>query len=247
MTETLNFPTEIIELPSKGLLYPEGHPLSSGKVEMKYMTAREEDILTNSNYIEQGIVIDKLIQSLCVTKFDYDDLLIGDKNMLLIASRILGYGADYKISYGDDDYAIVNLTELTKKTIDSSIISALNKNDFNYKLPVSNVEITFKFLTQGDEKRIEEELKGLKKLSPNSSHEITTRLKYSITSVAGDRKLETIRSFVDKMLAKDSRALRMYINSISPDINMNISFTTNKGRTVEGATMPITAEFFWPE
>ena len=91
-----DFPTETVELPSKGLLYPEDNPLSSGEVEMKYMTAKEEDILTNRNYIEKGIVIDKLLESLIVSKIDYQDLLVGDKNALMVASRILGNGKDYK-------------------------------------------------------------------------------------------------------------------------------------------------------
>ena len=95
----LKFPTEEVELPSKGLLYPEGHPLKSGKIEMKYMTAREEDILTNQNYIAKGIVLDKLLQSLIITDVKLKDLLIGDKNAVLIGSRILGYGKDYKIRY----------------------------------------------------------------------------------------------------------------------------------------------------
>ena len=83
------FPTEIVELPSKGLLYPKDNPLSSGKIEMKYMTAKEEDILTNQNYIRQGIVLDKLMQALIVSKCNYDDLIVGDKNAIMVASRIL--------------------------------------------------------------------------------------------------------------------------------------------------------------
>ena len=92
-------PTETVELPSKGVLYPELNPLSSGKIEMKYMTAREEDILTNASYIKQGIVIDKLLQSLIVTKIDYNDLLVGDKNALMIAARVLAYGGKYTFEY----------------------------------------------------------------------------------------------------------------------------------------------------
>src|SRR6056300_1721254 len=95
-----SLPTETIELPSKGLLYPEGHPLSSGTIEMKYMTAKEEDILTNQNYIRQGLVIDKLLQSLIVTDVDYNDILIGDKNAVMLAARILSYGKDYEFTYG---------------------------------------------------------------------------------------------------------------------------------------------------
>ena len=93
---TPKFPTEMVDLPSKGLLYPEDSPLRAGSIEMKYMTAREEDILTNSNYIQQGIVLDKLLESLIVTKINFKDLLVGDKNAILIASRILGYGQDYE-------------------------------------------------------------------------------------------------------------------------------------------------------
>ena len=96
----LKLPTEKVSLPSKGLLYPKDSPLASGEVEMKYMTAKEEDILTNANYIRQGIVIDKLLQSLIVTKFDYNDLLVGDKNAILVAARILGYGKDYTFEIG---------------------------------------------------------------------------------------------------------------------------------------------------
>src|SRR5210317_2128496 len=93
-------PTETILLPSKGLLYPENSPLSKGEIEMKYMTAKEEDILTNSNYINNGTVIDKLLQSLIVTKdVDYNQLLIGDKNAIMIAARVLAYGKDYTITY----------------------------------------------------------------------------------------------------------------------------------------------------
>jgi hypothetical protein len=97
------FPTELVDLPSKGLLYPKDHPLSSGKVELKYMTAKEEDILTNQNYLKDGTVIDKLLQSLIVTKFNYDDLLVGDKNSILIAARVLGYGKDYTFNYNGDE------------------------------------------------------------------------------------------------------------------------------------------------
>ena len=89
-------PTEVIDLPSKGLLYPKDNPLSEGKIELKYMTAKEEDILSNSSYIRQGIVLDKLFKSLIVTKINYNDLLIGDKNAVMVASRVLGYGKDYK-------------------------------------------------------------------------------------------------------------------------------------------------------
>ena len=117
MEKKFDFPTEVVELPSKGLLYPEDSPLSSGTIEMKYMTAKEEDILTNINYLQQGIVIDKLLQSLIVSDVNYDDLLLGDKNALLIAARVLGYGKDYEITYGGEKVT-VDLSKLENKILE---------------------------------------------------------------------------------------------------------------------------------
>ena len=118
------FPTEVIDLPSKGLVYPESNPLSSGTVELKYMSAKEEDILTNQNFIEKGTVIDKLLQSMIVSKINYDDLILGDKNAILVAARILGYGAEYSVEvtdkYGKKIQSTINLSELKNKKIQKS-------------------------------------------------------------------------------------------------------------------------------
>ena len=100
------FPTEVVELPSKGLLYPKENPLSSGKVIIKYMTAKEEDILTNQSYIQNGTVLDKLLQSLIVSKINYNDLIVGDKNAIMVAARVLGYGSDYSFNYNGQEYNI---------------------------------------------------------------------------------------------------------------------------------------------
>ena len=238
---TPKFPTEMVDLPSKGLLYPEDSPLRAGSIEMKYMTAREEDILTNSNYIQQGIVLDKLLESLIVTKINFKDLLVGDKNSILIASRILGYGQDYEFEMNGKTYQ-VDLTTLKDKELPSDV-DYTNGNDFNFTLPASKNEVTFKLLSHGDELTIEQELKGLKKINPNGSPELSTRLKYIITSVNGDREKKTIREFVDnELLARDSRALRQEVKRISPDINLTI-----QGDGGEDIAVPINLNFFWPD
>jgi hypothetical protein len=235
------FPTEIIELPSKGLLYPENHPLREGKVEMKYMTAREEDILTNQAYIEKGIVLDKLLESLIITKVNIKDFIIGDKNALLIAARILGYGKDYSFSYGKDQYTI-DLSALDNKPFDESLITK-GENNFSYILPESNVPITFKILTGHDESKIEAEIKGLKKIHKDYSPELSTRLKYLITSVNGSSESKDIRDFVENhLLARDSRALRKYIKEIQPDVNLTFLDDSN-----EEIAIPINLNFFWPD
>lgn len=244
MDQKNTFPTEVVELPSKGLLYSKSSPLSKGTVEMKYMTAREEDILTNQNYIAKGIVIDKLLQSLIVDKdIKYGDLLIGDKDALMIASRILGYGKDYEITYQGEPYT-VDLTTLEHKKINLDLFQE-EKNEFSFTLPVTGTEVTFKLLTHDDEKKIDSEISGLKKINKEFSGELTTRLKYTLTSVGGSRNVVDIRTFVDyNLLAGDSRALRNYIESIQPGVNLK--FYPENG-PAGGVTLPIGINFFWPD
>ena len=246
------FPTEMVDLPSKGLLYPEGHPLASGQVEMKYMTAREEDILTNQNYIKQGIVIDKLLQSMLITKFDYKDLLIGDKDAIMIAARILGYGKDYSFTYfpehsDDEEKLTVDLTQLNEKFLKEENIVEKGKNEFLFTLPNTKNEITFKLLTHGDDNEIEKEIQGLKKIDPKGNFEVTTRLRQMILSVNNSYDKKTIREFIEYgLLAKDSRALREYINTIAPGINLTYNYVFDNG-AVEDITIPINTSFFWPD
>jgi hypothetical protein len=238
-------PTEQITLPSKGLLYPKDSPLSKGEIEMKYMTAKHEDILTNANYIRQGTVLDKLLKELIVTDIDYNQLLVGDKNALLIAARILGYGKDYTINYGGKEVT-VDLTTLENKNIDYSLFKA-GENEFTFNLPNSGNTVTFKLLTHGDEQKIETEIKGLQKINPNVSTDLTTRLKHMITSINGDRDVKSIRGFVDNaLLAPDARALRKYYITVSPDVNMKF-IPQDEDYVGEGIDIPISLNFFWPD
>ena len=243
MEKKFDFPTEVVELPSKGLLYPEDSPLSSGTIEMKYMTAKEEDILTNINYLQQGIVIDKLLQSLIVSKIKYSDLLLGDKNALLIAARVLGYGKDYEITYGGEKVT-VDLSKLENKKLDESLFTK-GKNEFTFNLPTSGTEIKFKLLTHKDERDIAEEVKGLQKIDKDSNPDNSTRLKFMITEVDGDSKKGTIRKFVDNyFLARDSRAFRAYVASIQPDVDLTFY---PEGGPEGGVEIPIGISFLWPD
>ena len=120
-------PTEVIDLPSQGKLYSEESGLKSGKIEMKYMTAKEEDILTNQSYIQKGIVLDKLMKSLIVSEINYDDLLIGDKNAIMVAARILGYGNEYSFEYNGEPQT-VDLSLLENKPLDEDLFSTHTNN-----------------------------------------------------------------------------------------------------------------------
>jgi hypothetical protein len=245
------FPTEVIDLPSKGLIYPESSPLSSGTIELKYMSAKEEDILTNQNFIQKGIVIDKLLQSMIVDKkIDYNELILGDKNAILVAARILGYGAEYEVEitdkYGKKIPTKINLSQLENKSIKEELFTK-GKNSFDFILPQSKVNVTFKLLNHKDEMEIEKEIQGLKKAFPNESFDITTRLKHQIISINGDSSAEKVRYFVDNMLLTDSRALRKYIAEIMPDLDMTFSYEDSKGDIVEGVSIPMNINFLWPD
>ena len=241
MEQAKKFPTEIVDLPSKGLLYSEDSPLSSGTIEMKYMTAKEEDILTNQNYIQKGTVIDKLLQALIVDKsINYNDLLVGDKNALLVAARILGYGKDYEFTYSGEKVN-VDLSAISNKPIDESKFKK-GVNQFEFTTATTGDTLTFKLLTHGDEQSIQREIEGLKKINKDSSAELSTRLKYMITAVNGDEK--AVRPFVDnQFLARDSREFRKFVNEIQPDVDLKFY----PDGAAEGVDIPIGVTFLWPD
>ena len=245
------FPTEVINLPSKGYFYPEDSPLSSGEIEIKYMTAREEDILTSANLIKKGLVIDTLLKSLIInSNVNFKDILIGDKNAIMIASRVLGYGKEYNIEitgeFDDSESLVVDLTELKHKEVDFSKFEK-GKNEFSFTLPNSKRDIAFKFLTSGDEDEIDRDLKAMNKLKNLVDSEMTTRLKKRVTSVDGNREQPFINKFVDtEFLSVDSFALREYIDEITPDVDMIYDYISSIDGERRSVVVPMTTEFFWP-
>ena len=243
---TFNFPTEEVELPSKGLVYPEDSPLADGKVTMKYMTAKEEDIITNQNYIQKGTAINHLLDALIVTPgIKQDDLVTGDKNAILIAARILGYGSTYKFEYLGETVE-VDLSKLENKEIDYSLIEG-RTNEFEFTLPHTQTPITFRLLTGKIEKQIDGELKGLAKINKVKSAEMSTRMKHLIASVNGDSDRKTVRQFVDTaLLARDAKSLRDYIAKMQPDIEIKFDYEDYNGEIVE-REIPITSGFFFPD
>ena len=242
------FPTEVIDLPSEGKVYSKESPLSSGQLELKYMTTREEDILMSENLIKKGIVIDKLLDSLVVTKgVKSEDLILGDKNAVLVASRILAYGPEYTVEVtnpNDIDEKVEHTFDLSKcpfkelsKDVDYS------DNSFDFTTPVGKNKLKFKLLTGADETLIEKDIKQSSKFGVSS--DITTRLRYTVTEVDGDTKSSTISEFTQNLLARDSVALRGYIRDIAPDIDLTSEVEIG-GETVS-VSIPLTVEFFWPQ
>ncbi len=249
--QVFSTPTQPLDLPSKGLLYAKDNPLSSGVVELYLPTARHEDILTNRNYIQQGVVLDKFLQEIIASKIKYDDLITADKNAILVGARILAYGSMYSFRFKDPDSneqstVTVDLSLLKEKEVDFSLFEP-GVNSFKYTMPMTKADITFKLLTHKDETAIEAEIKGIQKINKISIPEITTRLSYEITSVNGSTEKSVIRDFIKNMPIRDLKEYRKYVTSITPGIEMKFDYEKSSGEVLEGLSIPMTVDFFWPD
>jgi len=242
----VSFPSEIIDLPSKGVYYPEGHPLKSGQVELKYMTAKEEDILTSTNLIQKGVVLDKLIDSLIVTKnVTHEDFLIGDLNAVMVASRILGYGKEYVVGVtcpkceSKEEHS-VDLSELDTKEVDTP-------KELTVTLPAGKKTVKIQLLTRKMEKAIQKELDSIKKIGSQIEPDASTRLRHIVTEVDGNADPKVIRETVDTMLVRDTRALREFYKSVSPDVSFESVFVCSKCSFSDTLPITLSINFFWPD
>jgi len=249
------YPTEVIDLPSKGLIYPEDNPLSSGVLTLRYMTARDEDILTSQNLIQKGIVIDELLKSVIVDEINYNDLFVGDKNAIMIATRIFGYGKDYKVEVkcpacSENNKVNLDLTLLDAREVDVSLLN--RENSFEYTLPQTKRVLTFKLLTHKDEKEINSKIQSIKNYNKKInkkdivSQELSIRFKQMILAIDGDFDVHSINNFVDKeFLSIDTKEFRKHIKIMSPDIDMTLPYTCPECGETSMITMPMTVGFFW--
>ena len=254
------YPTEEVDLATKGLCYKKDNPLSSGKIEMQYLSAKEEDILTNQNFIKKGIVLDKLFQSMIVSPINYDDLLIADKDKIMVAARILSYGSDYDVKVkcpncdNPPQPTTIKLSEVNDKEINFDLLN--ENNEYEVKLPICKKTITFKLLTIGDEKKIADELNMHKAIAEKTNikniqvPELSTRLKHVIVAINGNRDTDAIRKFVDgELLAADSRILRQKIKEISPGVDLTYTFKCDNEECghITNMAIPMEVNFFWPD
>ena len=248
-----DFPTELLDLPSKGLVYPKDHPLSKGTIEIKYMTAKEEDILASQNLIKKGVVLDKLFESIIAEpNVNPNDIFIGDKNAILLATRVLGYGADYKVEITDPftlerQEVVIDLSTVKTKDVNDTLLN--RENRYKFKLPKSGKEIEFKLLTHGDETEITKEVQALERIGKgkDTASDVTTRLRYMIVSVDGNSD----RGFINKwimngFLALDTKAFRKYVREISPDMDLKFEFTSELSGESEALDIPFGINFFYP-
>lgn len=256
-TQSLEFatPTEFVSLPSKGKFYPPNHPLHGEEtLEIKFMTAKEEDILTSKSLIKKGVAIDRMLQSLIMDKsVKVEDLLLGDKNALTIAARISGYGSDYEISVTcpsceekcSHSFDLAEIKEKEEKDISDLPITDNRDGTFTAKLFKTEAEVTFRLLTGKDELEIVKSLTDKKIVREEKNS--TSQLKRLIVAVNGETNRKYIEQFVDALPVIDAKLLRNLSSDVSPNVDMVQEFSCSNCGHEEEVEIPFTVEFFWPK
>ena len=248
-------PTEFVELPSGGRYYPPGHPLhGESAIEIKQMTAKEEDMLTSRTLIKKGVALDRVIGSLIINKaIDPDSLYIGDRNAIIVATRVSGYGSDYTTKVncpacGANQSYSFDLNDATVYTGDfDNTMSVTDNKDgtFNVTLPKTNVVATFKLLSGVDEKRLVRGAEADKK--QKQEHGVTRQLASLIVAVNGDTSIDAIRYLIENMPSSDSRHLRLAYKLNAPNVDLTQHFECGECGHEQDMEVPLNADFFWPD
>ena len=251
-------PVQLVDLPSKGLFYPKDHPwYGKETVEIRFMTAKDEDILVNKSYIQRGVVLDKLLTSLLLDKrVNLDSILLCDKSALVVAARITGYGSEYIV-----DMSCPSCSKVSKHTFDLELFSNEFPDDeklqscetsltedgtFVIELPKTKYSVEFKLINGADEKRLAQLAETKKKQNlPDSS--LTDQMKQYIISINGETEKGAINKFIDTMPAFDAKFLRRMYNIVSPSVNNKQEFTCSNCGESQEVEVPLTTTFFWPE
>jgi len=246
-------PIDLVSLPSRGLIYPTDHPFHLvEETEIRCMSAKEEDLLTSRALIKRGTVISELLKSCLVNKsVDVDSLLIGDRNALLIAVRVSGYGTSYSVKIEcpdcseqfDNDFS---LAQLKIKRLGIDPVSP-GENLFCFKLPISGQDVTFKLLTGNDDLLLTQESEKRKKLGTQNDNLITRRLFQCIVSVGTEKDRNKLNRIVSNLRAGDSLALRKFIDQVEPGVEMKQEATCKSCGGVSVVDVPLGPTFFWPD
>ena len=248
--QSVKYPSQFVKLPSKGLVYPQDSIYSCGQIQLRYPTAEDENILTSKPLIQKGKVIDVFISSLLVNPtVNVDQLVLGDKNALIIASRILAYGSQYITKFkcpqcGAQKQTAFDLNQILNKQVDQTRIFP-GSNQFHYVLPVSKKDVTFKLLTSKQDTQIHNIIKNQK--NPTGvDQQLTTRLKHIIVAIDGDTDKNNINKFIRVMPSRDSLSFRTYIRQLMPDLEMDINYTCEECGYDQRIQLPINYDFFYP-
>ena len=248
-------PTEFVELPSGGNFYPQGHPLCGQEsIEIKQMTAKEEDMLSSRTLLKKGVALDRVIESVIVNKaIDPDQMLVGDKNAVIIATRVSGYGSDYVTQVtcpncgASQDYSF----DLNEAVItpggqeDTALFTNNNNGTFRTVLPKTRLKVDFRLMNGRDEKQILNEMENARKRRQNEQA-VTLQLRKMVVAVEDNNTAEAVNYLIENMPSSDSRHLRMAYKLAAPNVELDQHFECNECQFEQTMEVPLTADFFWP-
>ncbi len=248
--------TEFVELPSRGLFYPNNHPLKGQEVvEIRYMTARDEDILTSPTLLQKGIAIDKFIQNILVDqRIQVDSLLVGDKSAIMVAARITGYGPDYEVEVTCEEcntesefkFDLSDYQKYFVKFEQVEEFTDLNNGTFSVNLPQSGQDVIVRLLTSADERSVVKKQK-IKKKNKLAESQTTDLLKMFIVSIDGVSDPAGLDDLIMNMSARDSRFLRKSYTKLVPNVKMVETFECMFCGAQTEMEVPLEARFFWPD
>jgi hypothetical protein len=245
-------PSHFVDLPSGGKFYPNGHPLKDkDTIEIRFMTAKEEDILTSRSLLKKGIAIDRMLESVLVDKsITLEDMLIGDKNALIVGARITGYGESYETkvqcpSCGANVRHDFDLSNVKLNKPDPEIEKQLlETGTFKVVLPITKLEVEVRLLRGKDEKvlsKIAEERKAAKQ----EESSITDQLRLLVVSINGERDRSLVERFVAMCPAGDAKHLRKVFADNVPNIDLTQKFVCRACESEMEMEVPFTVDFFW--
>lgn len=245
-------PTHFVDLPSKGKFYSPDHPLfNKDTVEIRFMTAKEEDILTSKSLLKKGIAVDRMLESVLVDKsIKLDDLLIGDKNALIVGARITGYGNEYDTKVQCPSCAAnvrhtFYLDELASKYPSEEVEKQLcETRTFKTKLPITKFEVEMRLLKGADEKLLAE-IAEQKKTAKKEETPMSDQLRLLIVSVNGVTDKTIIQKFIDMCPAGDAKHMRKLYTDNIPNVDMTQKFTCRSCDSEMEMEVPFTVDFFW--
>ena len=253
-------PTEIVDLPSKGVFYPEGHPLyNKDTIEIRYMTAKDEDTLTNVSLLKKGVALEKVLQDIVVDKtINMDTLLVGDKNAVIVAARKSAYGADYetkvtcpscsKVQGYEFDLNNCNIKDpITEEDLEELGVRKTEDCTFVFQLPILNVPVEIKLLTGKDENFIAQRTREAQLAKKDMESLLLLQLKLMIKSINGISDPKVIAEAVSLLPAKDSKSIRQMYSKIAPNMDLSHNFECRSCSYEARLEVPFTSDFFWPK
>ena len=253
--QEFKFPTETVDLPSGGKVYPKDSPLSIGKIDIKYMTAKEEDILTSQTLLKKGIALDRFLQSIIIDKsINPHTLLVGDKNAIIIAARSSGYGADYSAHINCTQCGAKNYIEFDLRNpeyIGDGYPEELNitkteNGTLITQMPFSKFNVEFRFMNGEDEMVMTKTLMDQRKNNRVESV-LTEQYKRMIISVEGHTDQGVIDQYAENMPTIDSRHLKLLLKNITPNIKISKDLNCRECEHVQEVDVPFGTDFFWPD